>query len=246
MDPLELSARFALPPNSRRYCGKRTFAKALSAFLWARSPSSRKLLESELKKFKAHYSYLSLIARANNLSPFSPGVSEALWLGNKLLDKVRNRDLQKLIAQDFNGPSLLAPKKARAIASLIPARALPHHSFHPLFIGSITGVVRRSLPVADSCRPSWGKVVSANGQSALLKSQTLVRKAGTLILIPSLRKVKLSCAGIQLISSPKKGDLLATHWGIATMKLTRMQAKSLEKYTKLNLLAANTLGKRLK
>lgn len=246
MDPLELSARFGLAPNSLDYCGKRSFSKAFSAYIQNRNGSNRKRLESELKKFKAHYAYLSLIARSNSLSPLSPGVSEALWIGNGLLRRVKKRDLQKLIRADFSGPGFLSEKRAHAISSQLPDGAVPHHSFHPLIIGSITGVITRSIPNADKCRISWGKVISISGKSAMLKSQSLTRKNGKLTLVPSIRGAKLSCAGITLIQSPKIGDMLATHWDFAVMKISKAQAISLSKYTKLNILAANRMGIGLK
>jgi len=246
MDPLELSARFALAPNSFHYCGKQTFPAAFAKFLKHRTPAARKKLESELKKFKSHYAYLSLIAHANRLAPFSPGISEALWLGSPLLWKVKNRDLKRMILSDFTGPGLLPDKKAREISSRLPDGALPHHSMHPIFIGSATGVIGNSVIEADSCRPSWGTVIRSNRRYALLKSQSLSRKNGKLILIPAIRKARLSCSGITLVPSPKIGDLIATHWDFAIMKLSRKQAKSLAHYTKLNLNAANSRGKRLK
>lgn len=246
MDPLELSARFALAPNSRHYCGSRTFAKAFSSFLASRSLSSRKMLESELKKFKAHFAYLSLIARSNGLSPFSPGVSEALWLGNGLLKRVSKKDLQEMILSDFAAPQFLSKSRAQKIASRIPARALPHHSFHPLLIGSITGVISRSLHNADMCMVSWGSVISAGKDFAFLQSQSLARKNGRLLLLPAIRKARLSCSGIPLVPNLKKGDLLATHWDFAIMKISQKQLKSLQYYTGKNTEAANLSSQPLK
>lgn len=246
MDPLELSARFALAPNSLRYCGKETFSKSLSTFLASKSQKTRSKLESELKKFQAHYSYLSLIARANGLKPFSKGVSEALWLGNGLLKRVSKKDLQEMVLSDFAAPQFLSKSRAQKIASRIPAHALPHHSFHPLLIGSITGVIGRSLRNSDMCRVSWGSVISAGKHSAFLQSQSLARKNGKLTLIPALRKIRLSCSGISLVPNPKKGDLLATHWDFAIMKISQKQLKSLQYYTGKNTEAANLSSQPLK
>ena len=62
MQSVEVSARFGLPPNSKRYCGTRPFAGIFKEYLGKGSAKNRKALEKSLATFTAHYSYLKLIA----------------------------------------------------------------------------------------------------------------------------------------------------------------------------------------
>ncbi len=233
------AALFALAPNSRSYCGKPSFANALRAFLAAPDSASRSRLQKELSRFTAHYSYLRLIARKNGLKPFDARVAEALWLGNSLLAKVKREDLQRMILRNFCGPGMLSKKMAKELAGGMPDGFLAHHSFHALYLHTISGVIGPSVRNADDCRVSWGKVVRMGGGRATLKSQRLVRKGGKLRLVPFARTVRLACRGIRLIPRLAKGDLLACHWGVAVMKLSPRQALRLERATRQNIAAAN-------
>ncbi len=255
----EISGRFALPPNSLSYCGTKGFRAALAAFAVCRTKRNRMALEASLRHFKAHYAYLRLIARASGKQPFDAKVSEALWIGNSLLQKVRREDMQKLIVREFSGPGLLPGEKALKLAGSLPEGVLPHHSFHALYLHTITGVIRPNLQNADSCMVHWGKAVRVGGAArhsgqgqkagdagrpgagsfAIVQSQRLVRKKGKLALIACRRKLKLSCAGISLLPSLRAGELVASHWGIAVLKLSRSQARQLESVTRRNIYALN-------
>lgn len=241
MKGVELSARFGLAPNSLRYCGEKGFSKAFAAYLARKNPSTEKSLASSLGKFKAHYAYLRLIAEASGKRPFDRQVTEALWIGNSLLAKVEKKDMAKLIVGEFTGEGLLPLKKAREYASRIPDGALPHHTFHVLYIHTITGVVKPSLLTADNCRPSWGKVVKVGKNSLEVQSQKLVLKRGRLALAPCRKKWKRFCAGMLLVPEVEKGDFVASHWGFAVMKISPSQKKRMEKYTKANIAALQEL-----
>ena len=236
----EISGRFGLPPNSLSYCGKPTFRKMFKAFLASKSSSNRRALEKELSKFTAHYAYLKLIAKANGRQPFDSKVSEALWLGNGLLSRVRKKDMAMMIQKEFSGPGLLPRKKALALASSLPRGALPHHSFHALYVHTISGVVAPSLKNADSCMVHWGRVISVSPDSVLVQSQRLVRKRGKLVLVPCVRRLRLSCAGISLLPRLRTGDIVVSHWGVAVMRLSPMQARQLESVTRRNIRAISS------
>lgn len=240
MDGTLVAACFALPPNSRSYCGKPSFRSALRAFLASPSAKNRRLLQGEIRSFTAHYSYLRLIGRKSGLDPFDARVAEAFWLGNSLLSKVKRKDLQRIVLCNFTGPGLLSEKRAGKLADGMPDGFVAHHSFHALYLHTITGVIAQSLKNADSCRVSWGRVLFARGSKALVKSQRLAKKGGRLVLIPAVRKVRLSCAGIRLIPRLEKGDMVACHWGVAVMKISNRQMRGLERATERNAAAANS------
>jgi hypothetical protein len=240
MHGLEISGRFALPPNSLSYCGKPVFRRAFSAYLARKSARNRNALKRELSKFKAHYAYLCLIAMANGLKPFDRQVCEAFWIGNPLLRKVRLRSLRSLILQKFCGPGLLSQAKARRLAHGIPGGSLAHHSFHALYIHTISGAVEHSLRTADLCRVSWGRVVRVAGAQAAVDSQKLERKGGKLSLVPCRKKIRTACEGLRLARKINRGDIVASHWGFAVMKLSKSQMAQLEKCTIATLRALNS------
>jgi len=241
MNGIELAARFALPPNSKGYCGGERFVHALKRYFSSPMPLNAAKLWSELKKFKAHYSYLRLIAGANGLKPFDARVSEAFWLGNSLLGKVKKKELQSLITNEFSGKGMLPKKKARKLASSLPDNFVPHHSFHVLYLHTISGVIEKSVKNADMCRVSWGKVRKVEKGGIEVKTQRLARVKGKLALLPAVKRWKTSCAGIALLPDAKPGDIVASHWGFATMKISWGQAKELKKATEKNVRAANSL-----
>lgn len=239
MEGAELSARFALPPNSKSYCGTRKFADVFEGYMCRKNSKNLTALKSALSSFKAHYAYLKLIAAANGRAPFDKKVTEALWLGNGLLQKVKRKDLQRLMLKDFCGGGMLSEKKAKKLASSLPCGFLPHHSFHTLYIHSITGVVPPTVKTSDNCRVSWGRVVRVEKDVVVAETQRLVRKRGKPLLIPCRKRWKTSCAGIELLHGVKKGELVASHWGVAVMKITGKQKEELEKATLQNVKAAN-------
>jgi len=239
MNDIELAARFALPPNSKRYCGKPSFVSAFRAYLSFHQPKQAANLRNELAKFKAHYSYLKLIALASGLKPFDARVAEAFWIGNSLLGKVKKKELQSLIANEFCGKGMLSKKKAQEMASSLPNGFAPHHSFHVLYLHTISGVIEKSVKNADMCRVSWGKVIGVEEGRVKVKTQKLVRVKGKLALLPAVKKWKTSCAGIALLPDAKPGDIVASHWGFAAMKISKNQAKRLQKATENNVSVPN-------
>lgn len=239
VDGAEVSARFALPPNSKNYCGKIGFRKAFAAFLSHKTRANKGALEECLRKFTAHYAYLKLIAGANGLQPFDREVAEALWIGNPLLRCAGRRQLQRLLLREFSGKGMLSPARAKKLAQDMPDGFVPHHSFHVLHLHTISGVIEPSLRNADLCRVSWGKVISVRGETANVQSQKLAKKGGKLALLPHIRSIRLCCAGIRLVPGLKSGDLAASHWDFAVMRITHAQARRLEKYTRQNIAAAN-------
>ena len=241
MEGVELAARFALAPNSLSYCGTPAFRGAFSDFLDLKTAAAAGALESSLKKFTAHYAYLCLIAEASGKSPFDREVAEAFWLGNGLLWEVKKKELASLISDEFCGTGMLSYERAMKLADELPDGFLPHHSFHVLYLHTISGAIEPSLRNADLCRGSWGRVIGVDGNRVAVKSQKLIRVNGKLALVEQKRKWKASCAGIRLLEGARRGDFVASHWGFAVMKLSQAQAARLEKFTLQNLKAANRL-----
>ncbi len=239
MDGVEISARFAFPPNSRKYCGAGTFSSAFANYMARKNAANRMALENEIRKFKAHYEYLKLIAKANGLQPFDEKVCEAFWLGNELLANVKRKDLQRLILKRFCGKGMLSRKRAAALAGNMPGGFVAHHSFHTFYIHTISGVIEPSVKNADLCRVGWGTIIGMRKEEAVLQSQRLVKRKGKLALVLCKRKVATVCNGMTLVPNLKKGDWVAFHWNAAVMQLTLQKIRRLEKCTEQNIAAAN-------
>ncbi|MCX8196869.1 MAG: DUF6390 family protein [Candidatus Micrarchaeota archaeon] len=235
---IELAARFALPPNYLSYCGTKSFNSAFLSFL---QTGSQNRLKRELSRFRAHYSYLELIAKANKKDPFDLEVCEAFWIGNRLLDNVGKSQLQKLILGKFCRPGLLSKSEAKKLALSLPDGACPHHSFHALYIHTIKGAIKPTVKNADLCRISWGKVKQKKSGFLFVDSQRLLQKNGKFFLAPFERKVRQSCGKFFPPSCIKKGDIVASHWDFAVMKISLRQKEALEFYTTKTIEAVNSV-----
>ncbi len=241
MDGVEMSARFALPPNSRSYCGVGSFAETFARYVGKKSRANRLALEKSLSSFRAHYAYLRLIARKNGRKAFDYEVSEALWLGNGLLGKVKPEDLAGTITGSFVGEGMFSPERAQGVSRSVSGRFLAHHTFHVLHLHTITGVIAPTVANADKCRVSWGKVLRAGKKWVEVRTQKLARRNGKLVLLPCRRRWRTSCAGIPLVPRAKKGNVVAAHWGVAVMKITARQCAWLKRATLRNMAAENSL-----
>jgi len=154
----KIAALYGLIPNQLGFCGPQQ--NLLRKFI------AGKLMIPEivpvLEKFEAAYAYYELIAKKNKIKtgPLNKRVIEAYWIGNELLDKVTADDLRQMIIDKFTKPGLLSKEKAAALAKQIPDSAKPHHSFHVLILGSITGRVNFTgdTKLKDICRIGWGRV----------------------------------------------------------------------------------------
>jgi hydrogenase maturation factor len=230
MNGVELAARYGFPPNSLGYCGKGSFIDILRKNL---DGKNTRMLERGLRKFKAQYAYLSLIARENKRKPFDKDVVEAFWIGNSLLDNISHEELKFFIQNDLFGPK--QSSRASKLACSLPNGMLPHHSFNSLYINFVTDSVERSVSNLDSCCITWGKVLSVSGDSVLMMRNSISKaKNGKFVISKKKSRIALSKNGIRFIEKVSKGDILSVHWGMAIEKLSKERARKLEKYTKIN------------
>jgi len=216
-----------------------SFAGVFADYLRRRSLRNRIALQEEIKRFVAHFAYLELIANANGLQPFDRNVAEAFWIGNGLLKNVRKKDLQRLVLEKFTGKGKLSPARAKKLAEKMPDGFLPHHTFHVLYLHTITGVIEPSVENAERCRVGWGSVKKVGRGFAVVDSQKLAERKGKLLLVPCSRKVLTQCAGIDLLPELQVGDLVAIHWEVAVMKIGKLQLRRLESVTGKNIEIAN-------
>lgn len=215
---LKLAAIYSYPPCKLGFCGTKikNASKILADFIQGKKISLAKV-RRVLENFEASYFYYQLIARANGIKdPFDYKVVEAYWLGNKLLDKVKTTDLKKLVLNKFVGPGLLS-------------KAKPHHSFHVLIIGSITGRVRFTAKVYDLCRIGWGKVIGIKNSKLKVKSRPLLIKNNKFLLGKEIEKE--ITWDRRFLSDLKLGDVVSFHWNIACQVINKREKENLLKYT---------------
>jgi hypothetical protein len=176
MNGLDIAARYGFKPQQLGFCGPKgkLSNQSLFDFICSRG-TTREEARKILEKFEAAFPYFKLIADNNRIKdPFDERVVKAYWIGNKFLDNVSTDALRQLIVTDFSRPKLFPRKAAEEKAKGIPEGAKPHHSFHVLMIGSVTGRIVFNERLLDLCRVSWGKVVKQlDDNSVRVKYQPL-------------------------------------------------------------------------
>ncbi len=166
-------ARYAYPPNELGYCGPEDHATLLE---YAAAGVIDPGLADLARGFAGAWPYVELIAHSTGIgNPLDRRVVEAYWLGSSLLDRI---DMTTF------GNSLLDRFRKRAgsswgfLAEAIPAGALPTHSFHVFGVYPWVGLLRgerseHPLHILDQCRIRWGRVLSVDGNQAVVMSQPL-------------------------------------------------------------------------
>ncbi|MCI0504129.1 DUF6390 family protein [Candidatus Micrarchaeota archaeon] len=237
MEGAELASLYAFPPNLRGYCGTCGFIRTLKGFRSGQAGTDA--LASGLKRFPAHYSYLSLIARESGLGPFDMEVVRAFWTGNQLLEAVRPIRLRRFIRRDLLGGKQAL--RARRMCELLPEGILPHHSFNVLYVNFVSNAVPRTIRNFDSCCITWGNVLSVSPGSLSVMRNSISYDCGFTIMRKK-SKVALERDGLRFLDEVKKGDVVSVHWGMAVEKLSRKNERLLEEYTLKNIRAINESG----
>ena len=230
----KIAALYGLKPHTLGLCGPKEALRQQTLRKFLLGHVSVNKIEKILKQFKGAYPYYKLIAKSNKIkNPFDQKVIKAYWIGNKLLDKVKIGDLRQMIIKEFSGPGLLPKKIAIQKAVAIPENSKPHHSFHVLFIGSVTGSINfKSIVLKDLCRIGWGKVEKCAKGKILITTSPLIEKKGIQLGKPVPKEMLWNQ---ELLPKVKIGDWISFHWGQTVEVLTSEEIAALKKYTKLTL-----------
>lgn len=231
MNSLKKAISYSLMPHELGYCGPcdaDNSKKKLKDYLIGGNISEmevRKLLD----EFTGAVTYYQLIAKKNNISDYyDEKVIEAYWLGNELLYNVAVDDIKKMVRTEFVGPGLLTREKAEEKISGFPKTGVAHHTFHIFFIGAVTNRVQLVGEAMDRCRPSWGEV------KEILSAENKV-KVKTTKLFPKEVDVEMEIFWDKaFVSELKIGDLVTSHWGRISEKITDKELANLKKYTMIN------------
>jgi len=231
MSGLKLAVLFGLYPNRLGFCGPREASDKDILSRWlAGERISEEIIRNILRGFEGAFPYYKLIAKSNNIKdPFNEKVVSAYWIGNNFLENVSIIDLRETITKEFSKKGLLSKSVAEEKAKLIPATSIPHHSFHVLVIGSVTGRVTLKGKLLDLCRIRCGKVLHyINGSREVTVCYNIGDLAQHVVSLDS-----------NLVGSVNKGDFVAIHWGNVVKVLNSIDVALLKKYTKVT---RNSLG----
>lgn len=230
-------ARYAFMPNRLGYCGGED-NRALYDYAVA-STVDRGLAEL-LGRFSGAMPYLRLIARTTGIGdPFDPRVVEAYWIGNDLLAQVEARQLYDHLAERF--AKQLSGRARELVLGKAPAGARPHHSFHVLDVYTRTGDAAHTLATMDNCRVSWGQVVRIDGASMLVERQPLELQAGNLGLGAARQeRVARQLHGRGFADAAAPGDWVSLHWGWVCERITDLEQRQLERFTRHHLQVASS------
>jgi hypothetical protein len=224
-----LFTRYAFPPNERGLCGPSDSA-ALGGYAAAGESGSD--LIHLARQFAGAWPYLRLIAAANRIAdPLDRRVVEAYWVGNGLLENVRIADYGPFLDEHFRDR---AGSGWESIAAAIPAGAVPHHSFHVFCVYPWTGLLRDgrtepALHILDSCRISWGWVVTT--EPLVVARRPLTWDGRVLGLgLPGPCDVTPG-----FVTGLAEGEWVSLHWNSVCDRLTDPQLRALRRYTSRHL-----------
>ena len=235
MTGTRLCCSFSRIPSQKNYCGPTSAHKELAEFV--RTGQNEGRVQELLSKFEGLHPYLCFIAERHNLKPFDYRVVEAYWIGNDLLDVFGRDDFKQLIPElEKRG---LPGSYANRLREKIPIGAIPHHSFHVLFVGvgQLTGRLQTTLENMLNCMLSWGEVISVDQNTAVVSGP---------VLRYNNNKFEMSMNGGRVVSydpaliQPKQGDMIAVHWNECAYILGREQLQNLRKYTNFVIEAVNS------
>ncbi len=244
-----LHAKHAYMPNNLGYCGPDDRGKILQAI--HESAVDERLL-GVLKNFEAAYPFIHLIGKSTARDPFDYSVTEAYWIGNRLLHDVSPTEFYEFTHRGLQ--TKMRSDESRKIFSELNSQAIPHHSFYVLSIWSrseralnhpqMDSRTSRSLEqLMDNCRISWGRVIEAKGRTLKVQHSPLKISDGKLALSsPVIKKIEYD-AEVPSFRNLKAGDHVSIHWNFACEVLTPQQLNNIKKYTLSDVRAANRLAR---
>lgn len=224
------ACKYSYEPNKLGYCGPEHANEIFLSFIQNPSEIKAEEVKQLLMHFPALYPYLELIARKNNLKPFDSEVIDAYWTGNKLLEKVERKDVEKLILTKFSGEGLLPKKLAEEKAANLPSKVFISHAFHVLYMNFITKKIEPILKNLDSCLVKGAEINDIKKDSFSVKTYSLLYESGEFKL--KEKKVKI---GKGFAENASKGGLISIHWNSAVEIISEDELDSIRTFTEKNL-----------
>jgi len=253
MSGLKLAALYGFFPHKLGFCGpqrrvnsskdspqENSSVAQIYNFLCGEKVSQKKIREI-LEKFKGAFSYYRLIARTNRIkNPFNEKVVEAYWIGNRLLEKVKTQDLKRMIITEFSGKDLLNEKGAETKSKIVIPGFKPHHSFHVLVMGSVSGRIVLTKKLVDFCRIGWGRVETIDQRKNKIKVKYQPLIFSKKFYLGKLKEKDLIWDR-NILPEINLGNQVSCHWNHVIEVLTQREVENLRKYTQETLDIFNQL-----
>jgi len=240
VDGLLRCSRYAFGPNRLHYCGPDANQELFS---YIDNEVVDPGLENLLKAFRTMYPYLRMIADANHVrDAFDDRVVEAYWIGNSLLKNVETNTFYDHLRYEQQLGKRMGWEEVTKLGEKIVRGAVPHHSFHVLDVWRRTGNLDQAhtLSSMDSCRISWGKVLTADGPKITVATEPLIRQGDLLALGPIVNKTIARSLGAELdIENLQPGQIITVHWDVPCEVITPAQATILKRLTLNHIRLAN-------
>lgn len=231
----EMFARYAYAPNALGYCGP-----PLGATL--RDGAVEEVLRAA-RGFSGAWPYLRVLSQLTGIAdPLDYRLVEAYWLGGGVGAALPGtRFFEALLA-------IIGPQAGRYWSHLTPDlanEAAGNHCFHVFgvypwtrFLGR--GMDQHPLHVLDSCRITWGTVLSRSGDAIEVLCRRLAWDGRTLALAqPAPRILDVWADGYCAVPDVAAGDDVAVHWGRLCGRLQPDQVCALAESTDRQLRVTN-------
>jgi hypothetical protein len=231
--------RYAFPPNQLGYCGPDDH-DALLGYVVGKRPDEG--MVGLARRFEGAYPYLQLVARSNGIAdPFDARVVDAYWIGNELLRGVDMGAFQESLIERFG--ARVRPRALHWLAAKPAHGATPHHNFHVFEVYTRAGLVHGDasgpvLEVMDSCRISWGTVVSVRPDHLVVSRRPLELVAGKLAL-GEARETEAIAPANGYVTDVKPQDVVSMHWTWACEVLKASEVARLQGATRAAIALAN-------
>ncbi len=231
----QMFARYAYAPNALGYCGP-----PLGATL--RDGRVDDVLRAA-RRFSGAWPYLRVLSRLTGISdPLDRHLVESYWLGGGVGARVpATQFFDELLA-------IIGPQAGRYWSHLTPEladEAAGNHCFHVFgvypwtrFLGR--GMDQHPLHVLDSCRITWGTVISRAGDAIEVQCRRLEWDGRTLELSePAAGVLDVWADGYCAVPDVAVGDEVAVHWGRLCGRLSPAQVRALADSTHRQLRVTN-------
>lgn len=223
---LRFTCRFSLPPNSLGYCGRNSAPEKFKSCVIEGKCSG---VEPELKKFIVLHPYLNTISKLLMTPKFSYKVSEAYWLGNNELKKIKPEDygvlLKNFVKQGV--PAWLVGE----LEKNPPKEFIPTHLFQVLHVGvgRASGSVPYNIKTINNCMVRWGKVIEISDGKVKVDLKSLKKNGKKYTLVKKIEKASIVPGFLRGL---KKGSVVAVHWGQAIKILNADEVRKITYWTK--------------
>lgn len=236
-----LFGRYAFPPNEKGYCGP---ARAGELLERVSEGASGPALAEVARGFAGAWPYLEHIGECLGRAPLDVAVVSTYWLGGPALARCGGAAFARSLEERFR--PRLSRQEFERLEDGVRNGGTPHHSFHVFGVYPWVGLLQGGmgdapLEVLDRCRIRWGRVVSLDGEVAVVRSRHLEWDGRRLHLGPrTLETAQLRRDGHGLSRPVVPGDWVSLHWDWVCDRLDPREMSWLVQSTSIELDAVSS------